>query len=323
MNTTTQTTDAFDVIVLGEILLEMATDAPFGHGVPAQLGVSGDALNVAAAAAAAGARVGLVAVLTDDELGAAITDRVRDLGISTELLRYRPGQQGVYLVHSDPEGQREFSYARTGSVGSTLSPADLDTKILAAAGAVIASGIACAISPTASAAVFAAAEAAQRFVYDPNYRPRLTGSEEAAATLTELAARSFLVTPSFPGETRTLLGTHTPYDAARALLSAGTELVAVTCGASGVHLQDDTSSWWIDAVPAPVVVDQTGAGDALVGTLTARLVLGDSFQDAAGFAAAAASLVVGGQGGTGLVPAFEQTLAHARTYTGGEQSSHA
>lgn len=320
--TTTQRPEPFDVVVLGEILVEVATDAPFGHGVPAQMGISGDALNVAAAAAAAGARVGLVAVLTDDELGQAIAGRVRALGISIELLRFRAGQQGVYLVHSDPEGQREFSYARTGSVGSTLSPEDLDTEALAEAGAVVASGIACAISSTAREAVVSAAEAARRFVFDPNYRPRLTSAAEATAVLTELAGRCYLVTPSFPGETTALLGAETPEEAARSLLSVGAQMVAVTCGASGVHLQDDTGSWWIDAIPAPAVVDQTGAGDALVGTLTARLVLGDGFQDAAAFAAAAASLVVGGKGGTGLVPTFEQTLAHARHHAGGEQSSH-
>ena len=32
---------AFDVVVLGEVLLEVGTEQPFGHGVPAQLQVSG------------------------------------------------------------------------------------------------------------------------------------------------------------------------------------------------------------------------------------------------------------------------------------------
>ena len=99
----------FDVVVMGEILVEVATDLPFAHGVPAQLGISGDALNVAAAAAAAGARVGLLSVLTDDALGQAMSARVAELGISTDLLLHRRGQQGVYLVHSDPDGEREFS----------------------------------------------------------------------------------------------------------------------------------------------------------------------------------------------------------------------
>jgi 2-dehydro-3-deoxygluconokinase len=58
-------------------------------------------------------------------------------------------------------------------------------------------------------------------------------------------------------------------------------------------------------------VDQTGAGDAFVGTLTARMVLGDALPVAARYGAAAASLVVGGKGGTGFIPTLEQTRAHA------------
>jgi 2-dehydro-3-deoxygluconokinase len=61
------------------------------------------------------------------------------------------------------------------------------------------------------------------------------------------------------------------------------------------------------------VVDQTGAGDAYVGTLTARLVQGDDLLWAARQAAAAASLVVGGQGGTGHVPRLDETRAHLTT----------
>jgi 2-dehydro-3-deoxygluconokinase len=109
--------------------------------------------------------------------------------------------------------------------------------------------------------------------------------------------------------------------------------VAVTCGADGIQLDgdlldsgqpgDDREPSWIDAVPAPSVVDQTGAGDAFVGTLTARLVLGDSLAAASRYGAAAASLVVGGKGGTGFIPTFEQTRAHALQSTEGELSSHA
>jgi 2-dehydro-3-deoxygluconokinase len=305
--------DNFDVVVMGEILVEVATDLPFAHGVPAQLGISGDALNVAAASAAAGAGVGLLAVLTDDDLGQAIAARIAELGISTDLLKFRQGQQGVYLVHSDPEGQREFSYARNGSVGSTLGPDDVDPRVFEAAGAVVAGGIACAISTTSRAAVVKAASLARRFVFDPNFRPRLTTVEDATAVLAELAPQAFLVTPSFPGETSMLLGTSTPQEAAAKLRSMRTELVAVTCGAEGVQLESDGDSAWIPAVPAPAVVDQTGAGDAFVGTLTARLVLGDSFPTAARYGAAASSLVVGGKGGTGFIPTFEQTREHAAT----------
>ena len=313
----------FDVVVMGEILVEVATDVAFGHGVPAQLGISGDALNVAAAAAAAGARTGLLAVLTDDDLGQAIAARIRELGISDELLKFRTGQQGVYLVHCDPDGQREFSYARSGSVGSTLGPDDVDPAVVSAAGAVIAGGIACAISASSRAAVLKAAAVARRFVFDPNFRPRLTSVEEATAALAELAPRTFLVTPSFPGETSALLGCATPKEAAAKLRSLGAANVAVTCGAEGIQLESEQESSWVDAIAAPSVVDQTGAGDAFVGTLTARMVLGDGLPAAARFGAAAASLVVGGKGGTGFIPTFEQTRTHALRTPEGELSSHA
>ncbi|MCA4133365.1 PfkB family carbohydrate kinase [Arthrobacter sp. M4] len=303
--------EPFDVVVMGEVLVEVATDAAFGHGVPAQLGISGDALNVAASAAAAGARVGLLAVLTDDELGQAIAARVAELGISTELLRFRRGQQGVYLVHSDPHGEREFSYARRGSVGSTLSPEDVQEAVISTAGAVVASGIACAISPETRAAVVKAARMARRFIYDPNYRPRLTSQADAAAVLAELAPYATLVTPSYPGETRALIGANSPTDAAAKLRALGAAWVAVTCGADGIQLESDDDGGWIHSVPAPAVVDQTGAGDSFIGTTAARLVLGDRLADAARLGAAAASLVVGGKGGTGFIPTLEQTRAHA------------
>ncbi|NQX10255.1 sugar kinase [Microbacteriaceae bacterium VKM Ac-2855] len=296
---------------MGEVLVEVATDSAFAHGVPAVLGISGDALNVAASAAAAGARVGLLAVLTDDELGHAIAARIRELGVSTELLRFRRGQQGVYLVHSDPGGERQFSYARSGSVGSTLSVDDVDDAVLRSAGAVVASGIACAISTSSRELVLHAARTSTRFVYDPNYRPRLTSAADAAADLRSIAASAAIVTPSYPGETSALLGCSSPLEAAEALLALGTATVAVTCGSSGVQLASGVQRVWIDSVPAPVVIDQTGAGDAYVGTLTARLVLGDALAEAATLAAAAASLVVGGRGGTGLIPTLDQTRAHA------------
>ena len=312
---------AYDVIVMGEVLLEVATDSSFAHGVPAQLGVSGDALNVAASAAAAGAQVGLLAILPDDDLGQMIAERVSELGVSTDLLRFRAGQQGIYLLHCDPSGEREFSYARSGSVGSTLGVDDVDPGVFSSAGAVVAGGICCAIAPGARDAVFKASHLARRFVFDPNFRARLTDAATATANLQELASRAFLLTPSFPGETSQLLGCSSPAAAAGKLRSLGAANVAVTCGAEGVHIEGDTGTSWIDAVPAPSVVDQTGAGDAFVGTMTARLVLGDGLAEAARYGAAAASLVVGGKGGTDVIPTFEQTRAHADTVSGVQPSN--
>ena len=299
----------WDVVVVGEVLGEISSPIAFAEGVEARFGASGDALNVAAAAASAGARTALAAVLPDDELGDAIVARIRELGISEALLRRRPGQLGMYLVHSDPDGAREFFYARSGSAGSTLSPDDLDDAALRGAGAVVASGIAGAISATARAAVRHAAIRATRFVYDPNLRPRLTTTAEAAALLAELAPHAALITPSAPHETRELLGTDDPRAAADRLLALGARDVAVTCGARGVQLAGAGGAVWIDTIPAPRIVDQSGAGDAFLGTTVARLVTGEPLEQAARSGMAAASLAVG-EAGAGSIPAWDRVTAH-------------
>lgn len=301
------------VVVLGEVLVEVSGTGPFAAGAPVRLGFSGDALNAAAAAAAAGAHTLLVARVPDDELGDALVAHVAALGVDPSAVRRVPGRHGVYFTHADPAGARQFVYVREGSAGSELCPADLDAGLLA--GAVgLAGGIACAVSGSAAAAVRRAAELAAVFVYDPNFRPRLTTPAAAADALRAVAGRAALVTPSWPDEAGALLDLPpgaAPADAVAALRALGARDVALTCGAAGVVLAVGDETVDVPAPPAPVLVDQTGAGDSLVGTVAGRLACGDDLVTAVRLGVAAASLSVGGQGGTGHVPTLEQTRAHA------------
>jgi 2-dehydro-3-deoxygluconokinase len=301
-----------DVVVLGEVLVEFSSLAQLADGATVRLGFSGDALNAAAASVAAGARTALVARVPDDNLGDALVRRIAELGVDTRWVRRLPGGHGAYVTHADPHGRREFAYARSGSVGSSLSPEDLDEEALAAAGVVVATGITCAVSDTALAAVRRAARVAGRFVYDPNFRPRLTTAAQAGATLRELGPHAELVTPSWPDETAALLGL--PLDvsasvAAQQVLALGCASVALSCGPSGVVLADAKGTTEVPGATAPQVVDQTGAGDCLTGTIAARLALGDPLEVAVQLGVAAAALSVQGQGGTGYLASVEEMRA--------------
>ncbi|WP_432491811.1 carbohydrate kinase family protein [Kineococcus gypseus] len=306
----------FDVLVLGEVLVELSAPGDLHDGAELRLGFSGDALNAAAAAAAAGARTALLARVADDELGAALEQRVAALGVSTELLRRVPGQHGVYFVAADPSGQREFVYVRRGSAGSTLEPADVDAARVQDAGVVLAGGIAAAVSASAAAAVEHAARRARRFVYDPNFRPRLTSAQDAAAALARVAPHAEVVTPACPGETSALLGTDDPVEGARRVRALGARVAAVTRGADGVLLDDGSGPLHVPPLPPPALVDQTGAGDTLVGTVAARLALGDDVVTAVRLGCAAASLSLRGRGGTGHLPPLAETRAHLTAHAG-------
>lgn len=306
MNSTT----SFDVVLLGEPLVEISTTEPFAHGASSVFGVSGDVVNAGAAAAAAGASVALIARVSNDELGDAVCARIRALGIDDTYVQRIDGQQGAYFLHIDPQGQRQFSYARSGSVGSQLTISDVPADVLSSAGAVLGSGITAALSESARRAVLFAAEKSTRFVYDPNFRPRLTTAAESNALLRELAPHCAVVVPSAPGEIDAILGIGDPIAAAARLREWGATSVAVTRGADGITVVTEDGVHEQSTVPALDVVDQTGAGDVFAGTLTARLALGDSLVEAVGLAASAASLSVGGRGGTGLIGTLAEVEAH-------------
>jgi 2-dehydro-3-deoxygluconokinase len=300
----------FDVVLLGEPLIEISTRGPIAHGVECGFAVSGDVVNTAAAAMAAGANVAVIARVSDDELGTAVIDHLAQLGVHTGFIKRDDSFQGIYVQHSDPYGDRQFCYARRGSAGSRLAPKDLPAGVLEDAGGVLVSGIAAALSATAQATVLEAARRARRFVYDPNFRPRLTTASDAAALLAEIAPYCALVTPSAPHECASLLGVSDAAEAAAKLRAGGAAAVAVTCGATGVHIDADTVHWQ-PAFPAPQVVDQTGAGDVFAGTVTARLALGDDLATAVRIGAAASSLAVGGVGGSGGIAPLDAVRAHA------------
>jgi sugar/nucleoside kinase (ribokinase family) len=119
--------DRFDVVVLGEVLVEFHARTPLRAAGTVRLSFSGDALNAAAAAAAAGARTALLTVVGDDELGEALINRVTELGVHTGLIRRAARPNGAYLLTSDLDGGREFVYWRTASAASTLSAAHIES----------------------------------------------------------------------------------------------------------------------------------------------------------------------------------------------------
>jgi 2-dehydro-3-deoxygluconokinase len=294
--------EAPDVAIIGEPLVEFSAADPLSSADTFRLSFSGDALNAAVAAAATGAHVALITRTGEDEFGERLIAFAAARGIDTRWMRRGPGPTGAYAVGADPSGERAFAYMRSGSAASRLSPDDVAAAPIAAAGAVLLSGITAALSESCADAVATAAKQARgAVVYDPNFRGRLTTATAARATLEKVAPHASLVTPSCPADCAALFGTSDPEEAATACLALGATAVAVTRGPDGVYLATAQDRRDVPAIPAGAIVDATGAGDAFAGVLTARLARGASLLEAVRGGAAAASLSLAGQGGTGRV----------------------
>lgn len=94
--------------------------------------------------------------------------------------------------------------------------------------------------------------------------------------------------------------------------------VAMTVGADGVVVAQGGRRHHLPAVPAPIVVDTTGAGDAFSAALAVALAEGRQLVEAAAFGVAVASQVVRSPG---VVPALPLRHTVTATYpptTGGE-----
>jgi 2-dehydro-3-deoxygluconokinase len=292
----------WDLVVIGEILVELSSPVALRDSTHFTLSFSGDALNAAAGAAAAGASVAILTRVGDDEFGVAITEYVARLGVDTSLIRTSSSPNGLYLIGADPVGGHEFIYQRRGSAASQLSPQDVTPQIVDSARSMLVSGISYAISASAAAAVLRGVQLMHErggiVVYDPNYRPKLTTPDAARDAFAQIAPLADVVTPSWPHDTRALFADADPEASARAALAAGASTAVVTLGANGLLLARAGEMTHYPAVPVAVVVDATGSGDILAGTLTARLALGDDLDVAVRLGMAAASEAVRHRGGT-------------------------
>ncbi|MDH2425174.1 sugar kinase [Sphaerisporangium sp. TRM90804] len=301
-------------MVIGEPLIEFSAPAPLTEADTFQLSFSGDALNAAVAAAAAGAHAALVTFVGDDEFGERLIRFAAGRGVDTRWMRRGAGSTGAYAVGADPGGDRAFAYMRACSAASRMGPADLTDVPLGETAVLLVSGITSALSDSCARAVRHAAAtvhgAGGGVVYDPNYRFRLTGPQAAREALEAVAPYAALVTPSCPGDSGPLLGADDPEKAARACLGLGARAVAVTLGPEGVLVgergADGVRLRRVPAIPARKIVDQTGAGDAFAGTLAARMAAGDELADAVRAGTAAAAISLEGQGGTGRVATGEE-----------------
>jgi 2-dehydro-3-deoxygluconokinase len=304
----------WDLLVIGEILIELSSPVALRDSTHFTLSFSGDALNAAAGAAAAGASVAILTKVGDDEFGAAITSYVARLGVDTSLIAVASSPNGLYLTGADPTGRRDFIYSRRESAATLLGPQDVTEDIVNSARSLLVSGITQAISPSAAAAARRGARLMRDrggiVAYDPNYRPRLTTREAAAAAFADIAPLASVVTPSWPHDAAGLFGGADPRAAAQEALDAGASAAVITLGDDGLLLADSTAMTHYPACPAPAVVDATGCGDILAGTLTARLALGDDLDLAVRLAMAAAAEAVGHRGGTTHLATPNETLRY-------------
>jgi 2-dehydro-3-deoxygluconokinase len=228
----------------------------------------------------------------------------RDEGVNVDGVAVdADAHTAVYFVTHGERGH-VFSYLRSGSAASRLSPAALPLDVVKRARYVHASGISMAISSSASDAVLAAFDAARaagaRIAFDSNLRLKLWPLARARAMIGAAAAGSDYFFPSLE-DAQALSGKSAPEANVEWAHALGAPTVFLKLGKDGVIVSDGSR---MERIAGHVVkaVDATGAGDCFCGAALARLAAGDSVFEAARYANAAAALATTGFGAVAPLP---------------------
>lgn len=296
----------FDVMAIGEALVEFNQQDSTHY----LAGFGGDTSNCVIAATRMGAKTAFLTQLGDDVFGDHLMALWQREGVATQgVARLQGGETGIYFVNHGPQGHH-FSYRRTGSAASRMTPSTLPVDLLQSTRWLHCSGISQAISLSACDAVFEAIACARaagaQMSYDLNYRPSLWPAPRALAIAQATLAHCDLFFPSID-EVAALTGLTQAEDIIAWSHAQGARMVALKLGEKGSVVS--TSGGICHIAPCPVrPVDATGAGDCYAGALLARLSAGDQLSDAARAANVAAALSTQGYGAVAPLPRLADVL---------------
>lgn len=244
----------------------------------------GKSSNQAAAAARLGAQVALCGCIGDDANGVFLVTRLQDAGVDTSAVEQLDGvATGTALIAVDAEGENIIIISP--GANGRLAPEHVERH---AEQLFSGASILCLCLEVDIATVQAAARAASQ--REVRVVCNLSPSREVPAEL--LADVDILVVnehelADLTGEQLTAAGPPDDWAAvSRRLVGAGPQQLVTTFGADGAVVMDLTRDEPPTHVPSPRVtpVDTTGCGDAFLGSLSARLAVGDDLVTAAQFA---------------------------------------
>jgi len=297
------------VATIGECMLELSTmgTAPFDGET--KFGFGGDTLNVAVylirAITEKKALVSYVTALGDDPFSEALLDAWRKEGLSTDLVQRIEGRlPGMYLIRTDPTGERSFFYWREQAAARLMLDAGRTEDLgaaLAGYDLVYLSGITLAILwDSAKQAlldlIHYLSEQGVHIAFDSNHRPHLWPSEEEARIAYEsLAPYVTIALPTFADEAA-MFDDKTPQQTARRWRQWGVGEVAVKNDKEACFLSTTEGEWQIPALAVDYVVDTTAAGDSFNGTYLANRMEGRSAHHSIERAHAVAASVIAQRG---------------------------
>ena len=313
----------FDVVALGELLIDFTQNGTSEQGnLLFEANPGGAPANVLAMLRKLGKRCAFIGKVGKDGFGDTLEKTVSEAGIDVRGLR-RDAEIHTTLavVHTFPNGDRDFSFYRKPGADILLRPEELDEELLRSCKIFHFGTLSLTDEPCRSATVRAyelAKEAGAVISFDPNLRPPLWRSDADAKAAIEWGLQRCDILKISDNEIEFMTG-ETDFDKGAAILKErfpNIRLLNVTAGGDGSHSYYEGKTVFVDACKLGGVIETTGAGDTFCASVL-NFVLehgldGLSEDDLTAmlrFANTAAYIVTTKKGAIRSMPEREQVLA--------------
>ena len=312
----------YDVVALGELLIDFAPVSTDEEGYPTMAAKPGGApCNYLAALKKYGAYTALYAKVGTDAFGKMLIQTLKDAGIETSgIIQDDSVFTTLAFVTLDDKGERSFSFARKPGADTCLRFEELDLSLIDNSNIFHFGTLSLTNEPSKEAtqkAVDYAKKAGKLITFDPNLRASLWDDlDEAKEQILWGLGQADIVKIS--DEEVEFLWNCSEEDGADKLLDEfGVKLAMVTSGAKGALLKNKNGFAFSSSLDHIIRIDTTGAGDIFGGSAVSRLLrYGKAPEDLdqnelaeiVTFAVTAATLSTQKQGGIPSVPSEEEVL---------------
>ena len=267
----------YDVVALGELLIDFTTQATDPDGYPTMTAHPGGApANYLAAIAKFGGKAALLGKVGTDTFGKLLTETLRKTGIETKgLVASNEVFTTLAFVTLDENGDREFAFARKPGADMQLRFDELDLSLIDET-RVFHFGTLSLTDEPARSTTYRAVEYAKAHgklvSFDPNLRKPLWKKTDDVKTQMLWGLDHADVVKISDEEVEFLFDLGAKDGAQYILDNYPVKLVFVTCGADGCWFQNRKAGAHVDSLNNIKVVDTTGAGDIFGGSAVWKLL---------------------------------------------------
>lgn len=312
----------YDVITLGEVLIDFACTATDSEGYPTMAAHPGGApANFLAAINKFGGKTAIIAKVGNDTFGKLLKGTLDNIGVDTKgLICTDDVFTTLAFVTFDASGDREFAFSRKPGADTRLSIDEIDLSMIDEA-KVFHFGTLSLTDEPAREATYKAVEYAKSkgklITYDPNLRKPLWNSLDQAREQILWGLGKADIVKISDDEVDFLFGLSPEEGAAHILENFNVKLVFVTCGANGCVYANRNSMGFVPALKGLNVIDTCGAGDIFGGSAVWKILsLGTNPEDLSdgqlkeivSFACTSAGLSTERSGGISSVPTMDEIL---------------